>query len=250
MNRKVLTLVLSLLVVALDTQAAESETHIERFSGVARSTSGAVVYRETHEVTYQGDRPQTSVTRYFDPSGKPIGQLYSDYRKDPFAPDYTFKDAKGVTREAAENLPSGLRLRYRGESKLIARSEIEGRVVTGQGLHQLARAKIDALASGKEMVVDFAIPSRMDTYRFRIERMSAGSNTVKLKIAIDNWLLGIVAPTLEVEYDRRNKRLVAYRGVSNLDGPDGDTMTVNISYSYPEASTAKSAPAGKAAQVM
>jgi hypothetical protein len=242
MQRNIVFGILLLLVgqLARDTHASDGALTIERFQGIARSESGAVVYTETHEVQYRGDRPQRSVTRYFDPAGKKIGKIVSDYSKNPYAPDYQFKDAKGGTLEAAELVAGGVRLRYLNESKVLPRSGPgQPQVVLGQGLHQLTRARMDSLADGKDLVVQFAIPSRLDSYTFRIERLdSSDANTVRLQIGIDNWVLSLLAPTLEVDYDRKTRRLMSYRGVSNLSGPNGETMKVTIRYQYPPTPSA------------
>ncbi len=225
---------------SMASRAAEPEDRVERFEGVARSKAGAFVYKESHEVEYRGARPQRSVTRYFDGAGKKIAELVSDYRKDPYAPDYQFRDARGTTTEAAELTLDGIRLRYGSETKLLGRKEQGAKpMVLGQGLHQLVQARVEALAQGEKLVVRFAIPSRLDSYLFRIERLAASdARVVRLQIRIDNRLLSLIAPTLEVDYEPGTRRLLAYRGVSNLSGPDGKPMQVTIRYSYPAAASA------------
>jgi hypothetical protein len=213
---------------------------VEKFEGVARDERGAVRYRETHEVERDGGRTLRAVTRYFDPRGRMIGELRSKYDEvDPYAPSYTFTDAKGRTVEAARLKAGSVELSYGGRSERIALDREGGRLVLGQGLNLLARDRLDALARGEKMTVRFAIPSRFEVYGFQIEAIeSADRDVVTLRVEIDNWLLAIVAPSLEVDYDRKTGRLLAYRGVSNLEDERGETQTVTIGYHYPADPTA------------
>jgi hypothetical protein len=227
-------------VAAQEAVATPTLDTIERFEGVARSDDGKLVYRERHEVHYAGQVPVESVTRYFGPSGTKIAELRSDYRSDPYAPRYVFTGADGRTREAAGRVANGVRLQHLRESKIVARGDSgSARVVLGQGLHQLVRASIAALAAGKQLVVSFGMPARLDFYEFRIQRTATPRpNVVRLEIEINDWFLRMFAPSLQVDYDTTTRRLLSYRGVSNLPGPDGEPQQVSIRYVYPSAAVA------------
>lgn len=220
-------------VMLLSTSSlAQQSPAVERFEGTARLEDGTVAYRETHWVEYQAGRPLRSLTRYFDPTGRKIAELDSDYRTSAFAPRYTFS-VEGRITESAGPLADGVELQTEGERKVLTVDPTQTQLVLGQGLHQLVRSKLDELASGSELVVRFGIPSRLDTYQFRIAREeSSNSQLVRLRIRIDNWLLALFAPSIEVDYDRATRRPVRYRGVSNLPGPGGAPMSVTISYVY------------------
>lgn len=224
--------------------AGETPATVERFEGIATLENGKLAYRETHEVHYVGRLPVESITRYFDGRGKKLAELRSDYRGSPFAPRYVFTGADGKLREAVDWVGNAVRFRHRSESKVVPRAEAgKAKIVLGQGLHQLVRARIDALAAGKELVVSFGIPSRMDFYEFRIQGTAAPrANVVNLSIEINDWFLRMFAPSLEVDYDKTTRRLLAYRGVSNLPGPDGEPQHVRIRYIYPDRQVAAPAP--------
>lgn len=222
------------LTAAVVLGAAPAYGETERFFGIARSKSGAVLYKETHQVEREHGRILRSLTRYSDEQGRLIAELSSDYRKDPFAPDYRVTDAGGRVIEAAQIQGNRLVLGYknRSETRDLPRRDAP-RLVTGQGLDHLVRERLDSLADGSDLLVTFAIPSRFDTYAFRIHAQeTARKDIILLKITIDDWFLALLAPSLEVEYDRAKQRLLSYRGVSNLRGPEGETMNVQIRYSY------------------
>ncbi|MCB9654116.1 MAG: hypothetical protein H6729_08320 [Deltaproteobacteria bacterium] len=247
-------------------QGSAPSTDVRRFEGVAYTENGELAYRETHEVHTRAGRLVRSVTEYFDPSGQRIGELLSNYERDPFAPDYEFRDETGRVVEGAELKRDGLRLFYQGRGRFLPfsgnqvradratddrglnereKDKLEAdsqsnvardteRLVVGQGLHQLARARMAELARGESLVVRFAIPSRFDSYLFRIEPVKTDDPQIlRLRIAIDSWVLSLVAPSIEVDYDPVRRRLLAYRGVSNLTNANGESMQVSIRYSYP-----------------
>ena len=56
--------------------------------------------------------------------------------------------------------------------------------------------------------------------------------TVAFGIEADSWLLRLVAPRLEVRYDRETRRLLSYQGASNLLDADRGVQNVTITYRY------------------
>lgn len=218
-------------VVLLTSSPSTAWAEIERYTGVAYGPGGRVLYREQHEVVEDDGRLESAVTTYLDPDGRTIGRLESDYRRSAFAPDYSFLDLRTGKRESARNEGASIVLRYGDQEKRypVSRDEI---VVLGQGMHQFVRANLERLA--KETVsVRFGIPSRLDTYGFRIRPIGRPSQgVVRLRIESDSWLIRTLAPHLEVDYELSTRRLLRYEGVSNLDGPGGETQKVVIVYNY------------------
>lgn len=224
--------VIAFAVATSPAWVAAADNEMERFTGLALSDRGEFAYREVHEVEHREGKAVRSVTRYFDRRDKLIAELVSDYRRSRVAPDYVFLDGDGRVRESSERLAVGLLLRSGGESKVL---ELDGqeRLVIGQGLHQFVRENIEELASGTEQIVHFAIPSRFETFAFRVRAVDpTAANVVRIEIKVESWLLALIAPTLTVDYDRKAKRLLSYSGVSNLEGPDGETQKVVIRYTY------------------
>jgi hypothetical protein len=228
-NLRSLLMILALLIAA---PAAAETASVESYDGVAETPSGAFLYREHHEVTQSGGVPVRAVTVYYDRSGREIGRLVSDFRSSPYAPAYRFKDVRAGKQESVAVNGRHVDLAYQGEQKSLAVPGGEPLVV-GQGLHHFARMNLDRLAR-ETVTVRFVVPSRLDSYAFRIRPMAAPRpGVVRLRIEIDSWLMRQLAPYLEVDYDLTTKRLLSYRGVSNLEGPDGATQKVVIRYTYP-----------------
>lgn len=219
---------LSVLALLLTT-SARADT--ERYSGMAYDAAGRVLYREQHEVVQDSGRLSRTETTYFDPQGKMIGRLQSDYSRSVYAPTYSFIDLRTGKRESA---------RFEGESFVLRSGDRERRyavsngevVVLGQGMHHFVRENLTRIAE-QGAVVRFGIPSRLEPFRFRIRRVGSPSpGVIRLRIESDSWLLRVLSPFLEVDYEMATRHLLRYEGVSNLEGPHGETQNVVIVYDY------------------
>jgi hypothetical protein len=223
-------MVLSWFIFVTSPALAEAP-RTEKYEGVARSPSGELLYRERHEVTEVGSRPLRATTVYYDASGAEIGRLESDFSKSSYAPSYRFEDRRAKRAEGAHVSGSTVTLRYGGERKEL-RVDPGETLVAGQGLHHFARINLDKLARASASV-RFAIPSRLDTYGFRVRPLpSPRAGVVRLRIEVSSIILRQLAPNLEVDYEVATRRLLRYRGVSNLEGPGGSTQEVIIAYTY------------------
>jgi stearoyl-CoA desaturase (delta-9 desaturase) len=223
---------LAALVLALPRPAA-AQGGAERFVGTARTRGGAVLYQEAHEVELDRGRPVSATTVYRDPSGQPIAELHTDFSHEPFAPSYAFLDLRTGKAERVEVGERELRLEAGGRATTLARPE---GLTTGQGLDRLVRSSLGALAAGEVVRVAYAIPSRHDAYTFRIRAVGPEAGPrLRVRVELASFPLRLLAPALEVEYDRETGRLVRYRGASNLSFGDGANPQVEITYAYPEA---------------
>ena len=226
--RTTMFLVLALLLGA---PAAADNTQTERYQGIARSPDGTFLYKETHVVTKRGERPLKARTIYYDANGKQIGQLDSDFSSSPYAPSYSFSSRQNASPEAATVSGKRVTLSYGGRQKqLDASGDIP--LVVGQGLHHYVRLNLERLAKAPA-TVRFAIPSRLDAYTFRIRPLGKPkAGVVRLRIEVDSFVLRVLAPHLDVDYELSSKRLLRYQGVSNVEGEGGATQQAIIQYSY------------------
>jgi hypothetical protein len=239
MNRYSATFALISALLPVTTILAEEATRILEFSGIARNDSGTVVYREQHRLAYRGERHVSGETRYLSPAGEIIARMDSDYREHPYVPSYRFEDLRFQRQDGAE--VDGERVMVYGRSSadeplqqvtLALREDM----VSGQGLHHFIQDHLDRLNTGEELRVGFLVPLAGEVYNFRIRQtgVNTSDGTVTFRIDIDNWILRLFAPYLEVEYDLKSAHLLRYRGPSNLLRPDREAQTVTIEYRYPE----------------
>lgn len=219
--------ILATLLLAASTETAE------RFEGLARRGDGQVAYREIHEVRFQDGRVSRAETRYADDAGRVFAELVSDYSRHPFVPTYEFRDHRTGTREAVQHQDGGLALQD-GDRVRVMEPPRERPVVAGQGLDRYTRAHLQRLSRGETLLVELALPGRLDSYAFRIRAEPLATGALRVRFEPDSFLLRMLAPAIEADYDPSSGRLLRYRGVSNVAGPDGEPQNVEIVYSYLE----------------
>jgi len=218
--------------------AADATDQVLRIRGTARGGDGALLYLEEHEVRRQGAALQRATTTYLDPEGRTLAVLQTDFSRDPFAPSYRFEDRRRGRVEEVAVGPEGLTLGAGAKRRVLPLPEdARRRLVAGQGLDRYVQHRLEELVGGAELHVTFAIPSRQETYPFRVRAQPArdGDRAVRVRVEIDSWVLRLFASSLDVEYDRATRRLLRYRGPSNLQDERGDNPEVTITYAYPEA---------------
>jgi len=209
---------------------------IERFRGVARSKDGAVAYVETHEVRLSGGRITSAETRYSRADGRAIARLVSEFAPGSFAPDYEFQDLRTGAREAVRRAGDGVRLVDGDRAKVLPLPE-DLPLVAGQGLDRYAREHLEQLAGGEVLRVSLALPGRLDAFGFQLRGERIENGKIRVRFEPSSFLLRLLAPSLEGEYDPATRRLVRYVGMSHVAGEDGSPQQVEISYSYPEPSS-------------
>ena len=226
-------LLLALLAAAGGSRAAADDVRCLTFHGTARAPSGEVRYLERHEVRSLGDRPLSATTTYLAPAGEVIAVLWTDFSRDPFAPSYRFEDRRGGQREEVEVSAHELTLVAGERRRTLARpADPDTRLVTGQGMERYVRQRLADLEAGADLRVAFAIPSRQDVYDFRVRARPTepGAATLRVRVELGAWVLRLFAGALEVDYDRATRRLVRYRGPSNLRDERGENPEVVITY--------------------
>lgn len=231
--------VLLLTDAALPAWATTSNRQEEVFQGVARDERGEIAYTEEHRMIYQDGRPQRNETRYRDAQGQEIAVLKSNFTTHPYVPSYSFEDRRFGRQDGTFVDGAWVKIYGRTDQNAPVQQErvrLEENMVTGQGLHMYLRDHLDQLSRGDAIQqVRFLVPLEGRDFVFRIRRLDTPSEpqTVGFNIEADSWLLRLVAPKLEVRYDRETRRLLSYRGASNLLNADQGVQNVTITYRYP-----------------
>ena len=104
--------------------------------------------------------------------------------------------------------------------------------IVGQGFHQFIVHNLERIAQGEVFHIRLVLPSRLDQYEFRIRKRKINGDTLYIRLEIDNWILRLFAPHIDVEYDLRTRHLLRYEGVSNLEDASGNHKNVTITYAY------------------
>jgi hypothetical protein len=233
----------ALALAAVPTGASSPAPLPEPFAGEALDRRGRIVYREYHEFVPAGGAGYRSVTVYRDATGRKIGLMEADYATSPFAPDYRMVDFRFDSEQRVRREGNRIHVRSRTGSKEESKV-LEARpgrdLVIGPGFNELIKVRWRALLAGDTLTCDFVIPSRMQLVTFRIRHVPdrSSASAARFRVEVDNMLLRLVAPALEVEYDRDSRRLLAYEGPSHVTGDADEARHVLIRFPNTAAASA------------
>ena len=220
--------------------AVSVEANIEKFVGKAWNQSGSVEYIEQHWVRYENGSVVESLTEYFDPNNRKIGDLKSYYVFGPQFGSYDFRDIRANYADGAKVMSDRIEV-FRKEDPAkqpeIQRLPRQSNQIVGQGFHQYIVSQLDNIALGEVYHVEMVLPSRLNQYKFRIRKLKIEDNVLSIRLEIDNWFLRLFAPYVDAVYDMNTRRLLRYEGLSNITDASGKYQDVTIEYSYPEQDT-------------
>jgi hypothetical protein len=236
---KYLSVTIFVLAVVVPNTIFAARTEI--YKGVAKS-NGKIVYTEKHTVSFDDkDRVQTAVTEYFSPDEKLIADLKSNFSKSLTAPEHSFvdhrtQDAHGIRGEGEKVVMYSIHKGGKEKTKVVpAPAPGQDRLLFGcQGMHYYLRENMEMVNEKRQLPLLFLIPGQLDTYDFKLKYIKETANLVDYDVEIDgSFLLRLVAPKLEITYDKEKKQLIRFKGPSNLLDDKGKTQKVEITYEYP-----------------
>jgi len=240
-----IALALLLAALAFTAEAGELE-----FRGYAYDLdSGRFLYTEVHKQVIENDRWVGGTITYFGPDGSRIGHKTLDFRKDPYVPVYRLELAAGggyvegitaISDDTIELQKKG----YNSAKLRTASVKRRGTMVADSGFHSFLRDRFDDLVAGKTVPFTFVVSGELDTFKFRAQRIADGSFEGKPAVRLQvepNTLLRLLAEPLEVLYEPERRKLLEYRGVSNLHDPR-TFEAYRVRIIYPSAPPADAPP--------
>ncbi|MGQ0587397.1 MAG: hypothetical protein ACT4PK_09370 [Gammaproteobacteria bacterium] len=215
--------------------------------------SGKFLYTEVHQQRVTGDRWRGGTIDYYAPDGSRIGHKDLDFSADPYVPMYTLQLATGGGYMEAVTAvkPDGIELKKQGygaKKPETATIEREGAMAADSGFHSFLRDHFAELMAGQTLAFRFVVAGNLDTYKFRARRIEdrdfEGKPSVQLKVEPATWLR-LLADPLYILYEPGQRRLLEYRGTSNLHDPKTHkAWTVRIIYPSSRPADAPPLPAG------
>lgn len=175
--------------------------------------SGDLLYREYYYCS--GDELFCTVV-YRDPLGSVITRKTLDYSASSISPQVAVVD-----------------VRHARESMLVR--DPNDTVVVDAGFDNYVRSQWSALVAGdtvkfKFLVVDASKPYKMRATRNQQAQCDQGK--LCLTVEIDSWLLGLVAPEIELVYSLDQRELLHFSGTSNIRSVADKAQQVDIAYRY------------------
>lgn len=228
---------LGLLGLALSF-AARADEQVLRFYGYAYDLkTNRYLYTEAHRQRLRDGRWIDGAVRYYDPDGQLIGSKTLDFQADPFVPVYRLDLPQSGYFEAITAVGERIEMAKREKTGAPVKTASVPRtppICGDAGFHACIYAHFPELMAGQTLNFSFAVAGNLDVYKFRARRDGEaefeGRKVVRLRLEPDSVLRWFVDP-LEALYDPDGRRLVEYRGVSNLHDPKhGKPYTVRIAY--------------------
>ena len=212
--------------------------HSLRYSGIASDlSSGEFYYTEEHE-EWNDDNglSQTTIT-FKDKKGDVIVTKRIDYTKNSIQPDFMQEDLRDGYEEGAETKGQCIEMKCRKnfkkklETKLVC---VPSPAVVDAGFNNFVKAHLDELQKGKVVKFNFAVPSQLDYFSFRMykstEEIFKGKKAIVLRMEPEQFILRSLVPPAILTYTISSKRLMQYEGLSTINDKKGKSYRVKISY--------------------
>lgn len=213
---------------------------IQRFYGYAYDLdSGKYRYTEVHVRQMQGDRPLDESITFFSPDGTLIAKKIIDFSANPYLPLFRIDvlnvhHSEGISKVTPDEIYAFRQNAHDGAPQQKAVTNAPN-TVTASGLDNFIRAKFPELLNHQAVTVPFFVASALKSREFTISRLKDGTfenhPTVRFKIAQTSMLRLLVGRPIILSYDPQTRRLLEYRGVSELYDPRTDNpYMVRVDY--------------------
>lgn len=202
----------------------------QHFIGFAYALdSDELLYKEEHRIVYEDERPISGEVTYQNAQGEALGVKRSRYRE-PVRPAYEF-DFSGIDRDFEKVDPgeSGVRVESVRSGNLDWPS---GSAVIDSGFHYFILEHFEQLKDGNTLRFEFLAPTRVSWTSLVIEPESNSNNRLTLQLKPRNRLIALFFDPIRLTYDIPSRRLLEYRGLTNVPKTGGGNHTARIEYQY------------------
>ena len=117
-------------------------------------------------------------------------------------------------------------------------------LVVDAGFDNYVRLRWDDLLDGKRVKFPLrllSLDSPVDM-RAQVIESDCPAGQLCIEVEVDSWLLGLLAGPIKLRYDREDRSLLYFSGVSNLKDDDGESQEVVIRYDYAPVALARALP--------
>ena len=225
----------AILLLAPALAAAKAEVRYEQ--GKAWNTGKTrLMYTESHWTTSENNALKNRTVVYRCADGTPFARKEINYTRSALAPEFSFKDVRFNYQEGLRWQKDGPELWFvrnaQRQQKLLGNS---GTLVADAGFDVFVKNQWPALSAARRQSLQFAVPSRLTSYGFNLQRINSlpfnKEPAQSFKLSVDGWL-GFIAPNLEITYSRNTKRLLRFKGLSNILNDQGE-KPVNALIEFP-----------------
>jgi hypothetical protein len=218
--------------------APTSEGADYTFTGYARSIdTGTLLYVETHAVSAAETANERRVVLYSpDLERPPFARKLLEYDEDRSRPGFWLEDRRSGFAEGFAQLPSGSVVSARAGAAANLRTRTvagDSVLIVDAGFDEFVRTRWTALARGESLLAPFLVPSRLGAVNFRVRRVSAtridGADASVIRLSLAGPL-GWILSDIDVTYRNSDRRLLRYRGLTNIRDAGGELLEAQIDF--------------------
>jgi len=220
------TRTLLLAMCLLTSTAANADLRYEE--GLARNPDNKqALYTEQHWVRLNKVVPTERLVIYRCMDGTPFARKRVNYQPSIQAPAFEFVDARKGYLEGMRYIKNQAALWHRPSGKVPEKNSLleVKNLVADAGFNEFIRIHWQKLRSGNALPLRFAVPTRLQAYKFSLkqtgESQFAGVPAVTYQMKLSG-LLSLVSDPIEVTYDQSTRRLMRFKGLSNLRNDAGE----------------------------
>lgn len=176
-------------------------------------STGKRVYTEEHRCS--DDRLHCSV-EYRDTRGELMARKTLDYSASKIAPSLVMID-------------------YRNQQERRLDAFEDKDLVIDAGFDNFVRQRWDALETGNTEIFRFQSATADNTITMRIA-LDTNTDCIQdelcLQVEVESWLIRAFVDPIELTYARKDRRLLRYSGIGNLQDNSGESMHIDLVYQY------------------
>jgi len=252
-----------LWTLAALTLATGASAQLERecFTGYAYDPdNGELVYTEHHDrVRDERGRATDWRITYRGPDGEVIADKTMDFSHNRFVPVFTLVhertgDMEGIRRDGGDGDADWRMVERDGPEgeRLTEPFEVTADTAADSGFHPFVKAHFARLMAGDTVHFRFAVAGSRRVLDMRARRIDdtefEGEPAARFRAELDMFLINWFVDGLVLTYDPEDKRLLEYRGISNMQNAEGERFPVRVSYyreKPPEADAVTTACGGR-----
>lgn len=192
-----------------------------RTEGVATTARGEAAYREVHWQREAKEGAERWVL-YQCPDGQPFARKYLPASVRPQVRGYTLEDRRSGQRAEVRVDGNAVAIDWKedaGSTPRQRRLDLPPDAVIDAGFDAAVRQHWPALMRGERVTLPFLAPGRQRFYPVQLRRSGAlrwqGVGAQAIAVSLDAWYGGL-APRLALVYADADRRLLEFRGISNL----------------------------------
>ncbi|NVK73874.1 MAG: hypothetical protein HWE24_10355 [Oceanospirillaceae bacterium] len=220
----------------LFSSSSMAEEGFSKLVGSAYSVeTGTLLYRETHQKVSE----DIYKVEYSEPDGQIFANKTLDFSKSRITPSFSQVNERNGEKISVTQSGDLLKISYQENNTAKVEKDsvklVAGMVVDA-GFDAFVKQYWNTLITGKEMDIEYLVPSRQTTYRFRVSQITCvdGTKEGAMCFALKpvSWFVRLAVDPIVVAYDPADKRLLRFTGRANICDEQGKYQTVDIQYHY------------------